>query len=354
MQFKSVVTRSPYFPKFMRIVYNKQDMIFVEKVHIPEDHILSLCNRIGPNATKTISHSQKIRIDFTSLDQQSLQAIGFYGDKKMMARIFKDMGIIDDSILIQMEEERFEPAQYVGLLKELIVVIYWYQGTHLKDASRKDVSCNFIRYVVDLCDNVYACIEAPATFMASACHKRRTQKLKISHVQNSENDVKISPRFSVNILTRDMEIVSTPEGVAKPKHSLFFIEGYHQFAFVSASYKKPQSYVKAYSKKVKVDALLSKIEVWSKDYDLDFNKLSNKDSVCLLTHSQLPEHQVYCDMMNSINNWHADQCSCNVQSTVNTEEKTMLTIYTYYDLYKVEESWSNKGKSSFGMFKYKL
>eukprot|EP01018_Ginkgo_biloba_P007841 Gb_06198 [translate_table: standard] len=326
--------QKPLLFQVMRIVSDKQDMSFVEKVHIPEDQILSLCNRIVPNAAETVCHSQQIRIDFTALDKQSLQAIGFYGDKQMMARIFKDMGIIDDSILTQMEEERFEPGLYVGLLKELIVVFYWHQGAHLKNASRKDVSCNFIRYVVDLCDNVYACIgeynlfQALAASAASACHKRRrTQKLKISHVQNSENDVKISPGFSVNILTRGMEIISMPEGAAKPKHSLFFTEGYHRFAFVSASYKKPQSYVKTYSKKVKADALLSEIEVWSKDYDLDFNRLSNEDLVCLLTHSQLPEYQAYSDMMNSFSNWHADQRSCNVQSAVNTEEETMLKIF---------------------------
>ena len=76
-----------------------------------------------------------------------------------MGRILKEMGVVDHSIHMQMEEDRFEPGLYVFLLKHFIIVIYWHQGTHLKDASRKQVSCNFIWYVVDLCDDISVCVE---------------------------------------------------------------------------------------------------------------------------------------------------------------------------------------------------
>jgi len=57
-----------------------------------------------------------------------------------MGKILEDMGVVDDSIHLQMEEDKFEPGLYVGLLKHFIIVFYWHQGTHLKDASRKQVS----------------------------------------------------------------------------------------------------------------------------------------------------------------------------------------------------------------------
>ena len=35
----------------MKIVSDKQELSFVEKVHLPEEQIIRLCNRIVPNAT---------------------------------------------------------------------------------------------------------------------------------------------------------------------------------------------------------------------------------------------------------------------------------------------------------------
>ena len=116
-----------------------------------------------------------------------------------MGRILKEMGVVDDLIHMQMEEEKLEPGLYVGVLKQVIIVFYWHQGTHLKNASRKEVSCNFIRYVVDLCDDIYVCAEEynllealAASFISTSHRHKRTQRLKISHVQNSENDVRVS------------------------------------------------------------------------------------------------------------------------------------------------------------------
>ena len=76
-----------------------------------------------------------------------------------MGRILKEMVVVDHSIHEKMEEGKFEPGLYVGLLKHVIIVFYWHQGTHLKDASRKQVSCNFIQYGVDFYDDVFMCVE---------------------------------------------------------------------------------------------------------------------------------------------------------------------------------------------------
>lgn len=82
-------------------------MSFVEKVHLLEEHILRLCNLIVPNAAE--NQCPNIRIDFNSLNQISLPTIGFYGDKRTMGRILKEMGVLDHSIHKQMEEDKLEP-----------------------------------------------------------------------------------------------------------------------------------------------------------------------------------------------------------------------------------------------------
>ena len=224
----------------MKIVSDKQELSFVDKVHLPEEQILGLCNRVLPNSADNHEYPD-IRIDFKSLNQVSLPTVGFYGDKRTMGRILKEMGAIDDSIHKQMEEEKFEAGLYVGRLEQVIIVFYWHQETHLKDASRKNVSCNFIRYVVDLCDDVYVCVEdhnllaaTPADSVVSGTtslrtRPRRTEKLKIGRVRNSENDVTVSSGFHLNIGRH----ISTMQP-SMPKQTLFFAEGYHRCAFLNS------------------------------------------------------------------------------------------------------------------------
>jgi len=83
----------------MRIVSNKLDLSFVEKVQIPEDKILQLCNGIVHNSAKNQNQNQKkcydIRIVFNSLNRVSLPTIGLYGDKGMMGGILKKLGVVD-------------------------------------------------------------------------------------------------------------------------------------------------------------------------------------------------------------------------------------------------------------------
>ncbi|GLJ12791.1 hypothetical protein SUGI_0197900 [Cryptomeria japonica] len=293
------------FPLFqvMRIVSDKQELSFVEKVHIPEDQIFHLCNQIVPNAAVKCPD---IKIDFNSLNDISLPTIGFYGNKQMMARILKDMRVVDNATLKLMQEGNLEPGLYVSLLKEVIVIFYWHQGITLKDASRKEVSCNFIRYVVDLCDDVYACVEGNELFDSLAAYvanksrrRRRTERLKISHVQNSENDVKISCGWSVDV-QRFMTDAKPPEGLMTPECALFFAEGYHRCAFLSACYKPAKKFVKTSGKKIKLDALRSELEELSNCYDLDYTRLSNEEFLLLLKHSKMPEYQSYEDLMKSI------------------------------------------------------
>ena len=71
--------------------------------------------------------------------------------------------------------------------------------------------------------------------------------------------------------------MTPPEGLKLPKHTLLFAEGYHRCVFLTAKYKQSRKYFSPQFKKVNVSSLRSEFEKLSKDYDLDFTRLSNEE-----------------------------------------------------------------------------
>ena len=84
----------------------------------------------------------------------------------------------------------------------------------------------FGRVDVFVCIQEHNLLEALVASVATISHRlRQTQRLKISHFQ----------RFNVNI--GRYFSMAPPEGLAIPKHTLFFADGYHRYAFLTAIYK---------------------------------------------------------------------------------------------------------------------
>ncbi|GLJ33416.1 hypothetical protein SUGI_0672530 [Cryptomeria japonica] len=156
----------------MCLVTDKQDCTFVEKVHLPESEIISLCNKLVPFSASAAAYSDnpsQIRINFNALKERCLRAVGLYGDKKMMICMLRNQGLLGDLVLSEMEAGEFEPGLYVIVPANsaaAAVVFYWHQGQNFIKASRNDVSCNLIRYLVELCDFVYICVEGSHAFDA--------------------------------------------------------------------------------------------------------------------------------------------------------------------------------------------
>jgi hypothetical protein len=78
-------------------------------------------------------------------------------DRPTMGRILKEMDVLDQYSHMQIEEEKLELDLHVGVLKQFIFVFYWHKMTHLKSASRKEVSYNFICY--HFCHHHFSCTE---------------------------------------------------------------------------------------------------------------------------------------------------------------------------------------------------
>jgi hypothetical protein len=151
---------------------------------------------------------------------------------------------------------------------------------------------------------------------------RRNHRLKISHVQNSENDIRVSSGFNVNI--RRYISVSPLEDLAIPKHTFFFVEGFHRCAFLIAKYKWSRNYFGTQLKKVNANALGFDMEQMFKDYDVDFTRLNNEEFVSLLNYSAFPKFESYTNLVNSIQGLCRERRKCNIQSRLNELEEKIL------------------------------
>ena len=95
---------------------------------------------------------------------------------------------------------------------------------------------------------------------------------------------------------------------------LFFAEGYHRCAFITANYKESRKYFEEQLKKVNVIALGSELEQLSKYYDLDFSRLKIDEFVYVLEHFSFPEYNIYRVLMANIQDRRTEYRKFNVQS----------------------------------------
>lgn len=60
---------------------------------------------------------------------------------------------------------------------------------------------------------------------------------------------------------------SIVEGLVRPKHSLFFVDGFHSCGFLNANDKRARKYINTQTKIVGVNTLVPEFEKLSKGYD---------------------------------------------------------------------------------------
>ncbi|GLJ34369.1 hypothetical protein SUGI_0691060 [Cryptomeria japonica] len=299
---------SPNLFRVMRIVSDQEDHSVVEKIQLPQDEVLSLCNKLVPSsASAFFGEPPRVHINFNSLNQLCLPAVGFYGDKNMIIAAFRKESLVDYSVLAVMEGGLFEAGLYVSLPDKVscVVVFYWHEGEQLKQASRKDVSCNFIRYLVELCDSVYVCAEGSYPFEALAASAgtassiaKPSRRIQESSVKNSENDVELLPGYNVRIdggnskkssleSSDNVEIVNTHNG------TVVFCEGYHHCCFLTTEKKASKISKKTEEVCVKPSGFDDMFQSWSSASNIDYSRLSNEQFINLLKNCQPQEFENY-------------------------------------------------------------
>ncbi|XP_057849508.2 uncharacterized protein LOC131060346 [Cryptomeria japonica] len=307
---------SPNLFRVMHVVPDKQDYNFVEKIQLAQDEVLSLCNKLVPSsAFAYLGEPPRVRIDFNLLNQRRLPAAGFYGDKTMIIRIFRKESLVDERVLAEMERRRFEPGLYVSLPEggRKVLVFYWHEGEHFKQASRKEVSCNFIRYLVELCDRVYVCMEGSYPFEAMAASaigaSRRPKPIKqiqVIRVKNSVDDVELMPGYSLRIDggAKSKESSSEPsenvQFVNNYNGTAVFCEGYHHCCFLTAEKRAPRNSTKVEEVSMKASGFANMLESWSSASNVDYSRLSSEQFIKFIEYCQPQEFEKYLKLKESL------------------------------------------------------
>ena len=279
--------------KLMQIENDNQDLSFVEKVILSRDEIFRLCSNITPKSVMT--SDGKRSIDFKSLNATALKVVGFFGDKDIMRGILRNQIFEDENeVWMQIQNDTLAPGLYGCRRDESVFVFYWHQGHSLPKATRKDMSCNFIRYVFDLCDTVCVCLEGSkmqASLSGSVprfSKHKRNQRLQIALVKASDDSVEVKSGFLLNDLPLrpGAGLPSKKDGenlcrdlVSGQEYKLS--EGGSRVALLSSSPRPPKLTTSKLFKEVTMKDFPAFFENLTKEsgYGLDLKELSDTEFV---------------------------------------------------------------------------
>lgn len=104
----------------------------------------------------------------------------------------------------EMERDK-APAMYAINHGKCLYVLYWHQGDRLEEASKKAVSCNFVRYLMDLARTVYVCLDeadlaVPVSLVSPSrvlSRHHRTQRMHIAPVSHRKGEVEVKTGFHI-------------------------------------------------------------------------------------------------------------------------------------------------------------
>ncbi|KAL3686193.1 hypothetical protein R1sor_004215 [Riccia sorocarpa] len=197
--------------QLMDIREDRQDLSFVEKIILPRGQIVSFCQVLDAESAKE-SRGGELSLSFEKLDSCSLNVVGFYGSKDLLVECLRSYNTIalDDPVYAKMQDDSLFPGLYalLALPERTLYVFYWYQGKSLPSASRKDISCNFVRYLVDLCDSVFILVDGSQETVRECLRKGkssqtvrpiRQRELRIEKKQATEDAVEFLPGFSLQL-----------------------------------------------------------------------------------------------------------------------------------------------------------
>lgn len=329
----------------MQINLDKQDLSLVEKVTLLQGGIYNLCNRVVPTSVVHNLGQDKYQLNFSQLNNSCLRIVGFYGNKNVMMDIFRTNHIVDPSTLRLMETGELPPGLYSSLRHKTLQLFYWHLGSStMSPASRKDISCNFIRYLAELCSSVHICLDSPelgkllSDSESTLANKKRTQRLKISVVKASENDLKFLPGWEKQLplqrkdLGRPVNGSAAQSGLTADHVDIIgvqFTEGHFRSALLVATRRPPKMSLKTESKTVKIHDVPELVRNWQTSFHLDAQDLDNDEFTLLLEYGQIEGYKGLCDLKTS---WQTKQTQqtekiYKIDALVNKEELEVLEIF---------------------------
>ncbi|EFJ31669.1 hypothetical protein SELMODRAFT_408447 [Selaginella moellendorffii] len=165
----------------------KQDLSFVEKVLLSKSQIFQLFNKLAHSDGGSAMVSRH-----EPFGGCVLETVGFYESKGLMVDIFaREKAFVEEDIA-KLRSDQLPAGLYGALHGRKLLIFYWQPSKKFTDARRSDISCNFLRYLVELCDVVYSCIElenagpSMASIGTSSSKRKRTQRLQVSMIDYTE------------------------------------------------------------------------------------------------------------------------------------------------------------------------
>jgi hypothetical protein len=130
----------------------------VEKVIVSRQQIHHLCNSLVPNSSANNASS----ILFDALNKKRLYAAGLYGNRGLMTEFLRKEQLLSVEACDSLANEphSLSPGLYGIFQGEFAFLLLWQDEKAFANISRKDLTCNLIRYMTELCENL-VCFVAP-------------------------------------------------------------------------------------------------------------------------------------------------------------------------------------------------
>eukprot|EP00741_Cyanophora_paradoxa_P015292 tig00000194_g14761.t1 len=154
-----VLASIPGLYELMSVKFDAQDSSLVEKVIVTKSEVYRLCNDFAPGS----SRERDAIVSFPTLNEAAVFPVGLYGNRGLILEYLARHANfpLDGRRILMDDPTRLNPGLYVWVgERESPHVFYWQAPNGFRDVNRKNVTCNFIRYMTELCDHTVCLLDS--------------------------------------------------------------------------------------------------------------------------------------------------------------------------------------------------
>eukprot|EP00005_Dracoamoeba_jomungandri_P004059 CAMPEP_0174252206 /NCGR_PEP_ID=MMETSP0439-20130205/1777_1 /TAXON_ID=0 /ORGANISM="Stereomyxa ramosa, Strain Chinc5" /LENGTH=2184 /DNA_ID=CAMNT_0015332715 /DNA_START=325 /DNA_END=6879 /DNA_ORIENTATION=- len=205
---EEVIEELPYSPQnkllfLLGINTDEDERYFVQKLLLRKDGVRELCNTYVPN-----SFVSDYEIDFSSLEDKKFVCVGVAGSAKAIVRYLLKQRVLEESLGEELLHDPTckEKGIYAIVLAEIatLLLIYWHPDDIFEDVHPENTSCNLLRYMVELSDQLLLIFNEDEMKSFDLNYQRifektqRNTRVKIVTQNTTENKVTVEPGFQIN------------------------------------------------------------------------------------------------------------------------------------------------------------
>ena len=200
----SVTNAQPTLPAYdvaplLCLSFDTQDTgTLTQKVLVVDKTIQHLATKFGKGHTLASAWPSD-----EGLQQHYVTTVGLYGNKGKMAAWLRDRKVLDPPSLKRLMDDSLPGVYCLSNESPVQYLVFRPTQDAFTEMSRKNISCNMVRYLLELCDEVLVFFAEPDlhTFhsmpFGSQRIEKRTQKMVMSFQKESEEDIFLRGGFQV-------------------------------------------------------------------------------------------------------------------------------------------------------------